>query len=174
MILTDPSMSNLVLQHLAHLIEIGLYMATVVYSAACAFRDSEEHMIYTSPGKLLVMGWIIYMGRTQFLTVPLVWFLAAAFLILWLMKRFKVWGEGDSDFMELFVCVCIYAFFEGDILGMSITLLILTALALALSVLIAKIISLVKKKPVGIKDEIAATPGMALVLCVIYVLEVIV
>ena len=143
----------------------------MMYAVLCFVTDIRSRQMYSLPANVLGVI-IVILGEILKGTVDirLIVIMVVSFIVFRLMSKFGVWGEGDSDYLFMLTQLIASISVDYGILVFAVAELIIIAVSLILSVLIAFIETKIKKEKFEKRFRAAALPGFCMVteaLCVV-------
>lgn len=147
-----------------------LVVLTAIYMVQSAIMDIRERKVYSFLAIVLIIAWgiaLITCGEMDIKQLIIYWLchLIAVFII----SYFKVWGDGDSYILMLFVNVYLYAIGNVTGIGAVIGELVSLIAALSVSILVGLLESKIRKVKYKKDYKAAVVPGFAVVLIVLSV-----
>lgn len=147
-----------------------LSIITSIYLVLSAKRDLKERLIYSFPCIVLMNAWTILWWRTSAYSQGfLIIYALAHVLIFFMMKHFKLWGDGDGDMFMLLGDICLACLGNLSPINLVIAECLSLAFILAVAIGIGAIEYKVENKPFKVTGDVAVVPGFAVVLIVIMV-----
>ena len=147
-----------------------LSFITVIILTLVAAQDFRERMIYSFPGLILTVIWMIYSiffywGRMRF--VVFAW--AITVVLYMAYKIFHIWGDGDSDVFLLFTGIILCTFKIDNLLQFGFLICVFLVAAQLISLIAGVIEAGIKNRKLNRDSGLAVVPGFAMVLIIMII-----
>ncbi len=140
-----------------------LCIVTAIYLCLASIWDIRERAIYSFPCEMLIVLWGGYLGASKSVSgiFLLIYILVGIFLYFFFRFK-KVWGDGDSELLLVFMLVYLAFCKQFGIHEICIELVLLAS-ALFVAILIGYVEAKIKEETVCANSSIAVAPGFAIV-----------
>ncbi len=141
----------------------ALCVATAIYLVFASVWDLRERAIYSFPCEGLLVLWGGYIGFNGNVSglFLFIYFLIGILLYLFFQVK-KIWGDGDSELLMLFMLVYLSFCHHFSISELCLELLLLSS-ALFMAILVSFMEARVKHERLYVNRSVAVAPGLAVV-----------